>query len=172
MVALKSAVGRQRQDLLDVLEEAEVEHLVGLVEHQVAARVQHQRVARDEVEHPADGADHDLAALLELGLLGADRRAAEHGHRLDPLALRVGAQRLRDLDAQLARRREHERLDILVGRVDELDHRQPERGGLAGAGLRLADHVAALEQLGDRLLLDRARRLVADVLEGVEEILR
>src|SRR5699024_6222950 len=32
---------------------------------------------------------------------------------------------------------------------------QSERGGLAGAGLRHADHVAALEQRGDRLLLDR-----------------
>jgi hypothetical protein len=93
------------------------------------------------------GADHDLAALLELRLLGADRRAAEHRHRVDPLARAVGAQRLRDLDAQLARRREHERLHVAsTGR--RLDHRQPERGGLAGAGLRLADHVAALEQRG------------------------
>ncbi len=55
-----AAVGRQREDLLDVLEEAEVEHLVGLVEDEVAARVQHQRVARDQVEHAADGADDDL----------------------------------------------------------------------------------------------------------------
>ena len=66
MVALNSAVWRppgvKREDALDVLEEAEVEHLVGLVEHDVAAGVQHQRVARDEVEHAADGADHDLAA--------------------------------------------------------------------------------------------------------------
>ncbi len=86
-----------------------------------------------------------------------------------PLRRAVGAQRLRDLDAQLARRREHERLHVRVGRVDELDHRQAERRRLAGAGLGLADHVAALEQLGDRLLLDRARRLVADVLERVED---
>ena len=35
-----------------------------------------------------------------------------------------------------------------VGRVDVLEQRQPEGGGLAGAGLRLADHVAALEQSG------------------------
>ena len=92
IVALNSAVwrlpGREREDLLDVLEEAEVEHLVGLVEHDVAARVQHQRVAADQVEHAADGADHDLPALAQLRLLGADRRAAEDGDGVDALAAR------------------------------------------------------------------------------------
>ena len=79
---------------------------------------------------------------LELRLLRADRRAAEHGDGVDAACAAVGAQRLRDLDAQLARRRQHERLDVRVVGVDELEHRQPERGRLAGAGLRLADHVA------------------------------
>ena len=40
---------------------------------------------------------------------------------------------------------------------------------MPGAGLGLADHVAALEQRRDRLLLDRARRLIADVVEGLQE---
>ena len=52
--------------------------------------------------------------------------------------------------------------------VDVLDHRQPEGRRLARAGLRLADHVAALEQRRDALLLDRARLLVADVVHGLE----
>ena len=125
-------------------------------------------MAADEVEHAADGADHDLAALLQLRLLGADRRAAEHGDGLDALAGAVGAQRLGDLDAQLARRRQHERLDLVVGRVDELDHREAEGGGLAGSGLGLADHVAAGEELGDCLLLDGAWILVADVVKRGE----
>ena len=172
IVALNSAVWRPfgvlDEDLLDVLEEAEVEHLVGLVEHEVAARVQHERVARDQVEHAADGADDDLRALLELRLLRADRRAAEHGDGVDAAVLAVRAQRLRDLDAQLARRREHERLRVGVLGIDEVDHRQAEGGGLARARLRLADHVLAVEQVRDRLLLDRARRLVADVAEGGE----
>jgi hypothetical protein len=164
-----AAAGRQREDLLDVLEEAEVEHLVGLVEHDVAAGVEHQRVAADEVEDAADGADHDLPALAQLGLLGADRRAAEHGHGVDPLVRAVGPQRLRHLDAQLARRRQHQRLDLVVGGIDELHHRQAERGRLAGSRLRLADDVAAFEERRDGLLLDRARRLVADVVERLED---
>jgi hypothetical protein len=161
-------VRRLAEDLLDVLEEAEVEHLVGLVEHEVAAREQGERVAREQIEHAADGPDDDLGALLELRLLRPDRRAAEHGDRIDAAVLPVRAQRLRDLDAQLARRREHERLGVAILGIDEVDHRQAERGGLAGAGLRLADHVPAVEQVRDRLLLDRARRLVADVAEGGE----
>ena len=173
IVALKSAglatAGREAQDLLDVLEEAEVQHLVGLVEHEVARGVQHERVAADQVQHAADGADHDLPAGAQLRLLGADRRAAEHGDRVDALGLAVRAQRLRDLDAQLARRREHERLDLGVIGVHGFHQGETERGGLARSGLRLADHVPALEQRWDRLLLDRARRFVADVAEGLED---
>ena len=79
-----AARGRQREDLLDVLEEAEVEHLIGLVEHDEAAVVQHQRVARDQVEHAPDRAHHHVPAAAQLGLLGADRRAAEHRHDVHP----------------------------------------------------------------------------------------
>jgi hypothetical protein len=81
----------------------------------------------------------------------------------------VGAQGLGDLDAELARRREDEGLDVGVVGIDELDHGQPERGGLAGAGLRLSDDVPALEQHRDRLLLDGAGRLVSHVAERGED---
>ena len=52
--------------------------------------------------------------------------------------------------------------------IDVLDHRQAEGGGLARARLRLADHVAPLEEHGDGLLLDRAGLLVAHVLQRVQ----
>ncbi len=158
-----AARGGQREDPLDVLEEAEVEHLVGLVEDHEAAVVEHQRVARDQVEHPPHGPHHDVAAGPQLGLLRADRGAAEDGHHVDPAVGPVGAQRLGHLDAQLPRGRQHERLDGVLARVHVLHDRQPEGGRLAGSGLRLADHVAAFQQQRDRLFLDRARGLVADV---------
>ena len=71
-------------------------------------------------------------------------------------------------DAEPARRGEHERLDLLEVRIDVLDDRQSERGGLAGAGLGLPDHVPSGEQRRDRLLLDRARRFVADIAQRRE----
>ncbi len=128
-------------------------------------------MARDQVEHASDGADDDVPATAQLRLLRADRRAAEDRDDVDAAARAVRAQRLRHLDAQLARRRQHERLHLAVARVDVLDDRQAERGRLARARLRLPDHVAAFEQRRDRLLLDRARRLVADVGERLQCVL-
>jgi len=83
--------------------------------------------------------------------------------------LAVRAQCLGHLDAQLARRREHEGLGVGIVGIHEVDHRQPEGRGLARAGLRLADHVLAVEEVRDRLLLDRAGRFVAEVAEGGED---
>jgi hypothetical protein len=78
-------------------------------------------------------------------------------------------ERSRHLDAELARGGEHERLDLVHRRIDVLEQRQPEGGRLAGARLCLADHVAAGEELGYRLLLDRRGLLVAEVLERLDE---
>jgi hypothetical protein len=44
-----------------------------------------------------------------------------------------------------------------------VQYRQHERRGLAGAGLRAADEIAAGEQLRHRLLLDRSRFFVAGI---------
>ena len=161
---------RQRQDPLDVFQEPEVEHLVSLVEHDEAARVQHQRMARDQVLDTSDGPDDHVTTGAQLRLLGADRGAAEHRDDVDPLAVAVRAQSLRDLDAQFAGRCQHEALHLVLGGIDVLQHRQPERRGLARSRLRLTDHVRACEQRRDRLLLNRARRLVADVPDRVEDV--
>ena len=127
-----------------------------------------QRRAREQVQHAADGADDDVAAGAQLGLLAADRGAAEDGDDVDALARAIGAQRLGDLDAQLARRGQDEGLDLAVGRIDVLDDGEAERGGLAGSGLRLPDDVLALEEDRDGLFLDGARLLVADILQGLK----
>jgi hypothetical protein len=132
--------------------------------------VKHERVPGDEVLHPSHGADHDLPAGPKLRLLASNRRPAEDGDDVDPLVLAVGAERLGDLNAQLAGRREHQALDVVLVRVDVLQHRQAERGSLARAGLGLADNVEALEQGRNRLLLDRARRLIADIVDGGQQL--
>ena len=131
--------------------------------------MKHQRIARDQVLDPPYRPDHDMAPSAQLGLLGANRRAAEDGDDVDALAAAVGAQSLRDLDAELSRRRQNEPLDLMLGGIDVLKHRQPEGRGLAAPGLRLADNVAPREQRRDRLLLDRARLFVADVPRGGED---
>ena len=73
-------------------------------------------------------------------------------------ALQVGGvplERLAHLERELAGRREHQRLRRLLLQVEAGEDRQRERRGLAGAGLREADHVAAREQRRDGRGLDR-----------------
>src|SRR5918999_838775 len=67
-------------------------------------------------------------------------RPIEDGHDVEALLGAVGPERLRHLDAELARGRQHERLHARVVRIRVLHHGQAEGGGLAGAGLRLTDH--------------------------------
>jgi hypothetical protein len=138
----------------------------------VADVAQHQLMPVHQVHHASDGADDHLAALLQLRHLVANGRAAEHRHHLDAAPLAVGPERLRHLDAELARRSEHQRLHLVHVLVHVLEQRQAERRGLARAGLRLPDHVVPREQLRDRLLLDRGGRLVPEVIERVEQGLR
>ena len=163
---------RLLEDPLDVLHEAEREHLVGLVEHDVARVRELQPAAADQVHHAAGRADHDLRALAQLhGLLG-DRLAAEDGDDPDALELRERAQCLRNLDAELARGRQHEHLDVLGRRVDLLDGRQPEGRRLAAAGLCLADDVAAAHDHRDGLDLNRHGLAVFERLDRFEHALR
>ena len=57
----------------------------------------------------------------------------------------------------------------LALQIELLQDRQRERGGLAGAGLRLADEIASRQQRGNRARLNRRRRLVAELRERIEE---
>ena len=51
-----------------------------------------------------------------------------------------------------------------------VEHRQREGGGLAGAGLRDAEHVAPREHVRDRLFLDRGGGGVAGRCDGGENL--
>jgi len=62
------------------------------------------------------------------------------------------------LDRELAGRGEDQRLRSADARVEAGEQRQRECGGLAGAGLRQAEDVAAVEQQRNGLGLDRGGR--------------
>ena len=101
------ALGRNHlRDLAQVVDEAEVEHLVGLVEHQIGDGAQRDGVTGDQVEQAARGGDEDVGALFELQLLLADRGAADD--LVDPQRglLDEGAQVVADLVHQFAGRGE------------------------------------------------------------------
>ncbi len=175
------ALGREHvDDLLDVGQEAQVEHLVGLVEDQALDVLQVQLLLAREVQQPARGADDHVDALLQslhlwfVGPAAIDRR---HAHVTD---LAGGQQVVGDLGAQLARGDDDERLrgvreglgggasglDV-GGDGDALQKREAEAQRLAGAGLGLADDVRAGKGDGERHLLDGEGGDDADGLQGL-----
>ena len=120
----------------------------------------------DEVLDAAGGADDDVDALLERADLAALRHAAVdlRGEEADAAGDRLD--RAVDLQRELARRGEDERLRraaelaALAGLRAQhaLDERCAERDGLARAGAAAGEHVLALEDRRDRRGLDRERR--------------
>ena len=96
------------QDRLEVLGEAHVEHLVGLVEHEERDRVELQHPALHVVERAARGRHDDVRATLERADLRVHRRAAVHRDDREPEPPRVLVDRLGDLHRQLARGHEHQ----------------------------------------------------------------
>ncbi len=155
-------------DLAQVMHEAEVEHLVGFVEHEVAHGGQADGAAGDEIEQAAGGGDQDVGALFKLQLLLVDRHAADDDVDAQMRLAQEVLQVLGDLVHQFAGRRQDQRTGgTVVGAAffrDQLfDQRQAEGGRLAGAGLGEADQVAAFEKKRDRLFLDGGRRFDAEL---------
>ena len=76
---------------------------------------------------------------------------------------------LGDLRGEFARRLEDERARHAragAALFEHGEHRQHESGGLAGAGLRDAEHVAAGEHVRDGLFLNGGGGLVAGRFDG------
>ena len=154
----------QLADALDVGNEAHVEHPVGFVDDQDLDRVQEQAAALGEIEQASGRRDDDVGAARDLGLLIAERDAADQQREVELVVDAVFAERLLDLGGELARRLQDEgarHAGAGAAVLERRQHRQGERGGLAGAGLGDAEHVAALQGVGNGLFLDRRRRVVA-----------
>ena len=159
-------LGSVGKDAFDVLGEAHLEHLVGLVEHQIVEVGEVERALLQVVDHPTRGTDDHLGAAPQTRQLRAVGRAAVDRQHVDLGQMRaVAAERLGDLQRQLPGRRQHQRLRGLVGGIDLRQDRDGERGGLAGAGLGQADDVGAGHHRRDGGGLDGRRRLVSDVAD-------
>ncbi len=165
MVAEKNSVcrvfGKHRDDLSDVVDEAHVEHAIGFVENQHLDLVEAQRALIDQIEQAAGRCHQHFDAARERADLPVDRHAADGERdfeRTDVPA--ISAEAVGDLAGQFARWRKHQHAaGFLRGALTLVEQmiqdRQREGCGLAGAGLRDANDVAALG--GDRngLGLDR-----------------
>ena len=184
MVAENSMVWRPgggwRTMLLDVGQEAQVEHLVGLVEHQRAHVAQVEEALLGQVDQPTRRADDDLDAALQrldLRLVGpaavdADRTrigrvaaafamspvTCTHSSRVGTTTRACGLPGV-TVPAVASSA-------SLVGGHDALQQRDAEAERLAGAGLGLADDVVPAQGHRQGQRLDRERVGDADGLRG------
>ncbi len=138
------------------MDEAEVEHSIGLVENQDLDPRQGERFTVDEVEQAPGCRHQDVDTRREPPLLCPNRDAAEYDRSGERQLAPIGAEALGDLASQFSRRAEHER-SAAAGHSpcrcagEALENRQCESGCLAGPGLGDAAEIAAAEHLRDRL---------------------
>ncbi len=160
------------QDLGDRRQEAEISHVVGLVQDgdlhptEIGDSLVHQ------VDQPTRSGHHDVRTRGE----GTDLRSVGHsaGHQGDPETLRAGqrSEHIGDLEGQLAGGDEHDSPRLLGATRaggQPHDHRQPEGQGLAGTRTGASEDVATGQRVRNGLGLDRERRRDAAGAEVVHE---
>src|SRR6266851_3085755 len=142
----------------------------GLVEHHGLDPVEHDVALSDQIEKPPGGRDQDVDPARHRGDLRMLADAAEDDGAAHAEMPSIGAEAFLDLEGELAGRGQHQNARGLAPRggsirCKQLQDRQRKGGGLAGAGLGDAQQVAAGEEIGDRLRLDRRRHRVALLFE-------
>ena len=163
-----------RDDAADRRQEAQVQHLIGLVEHQNLGAGKRDMALGEVVDETARRGNQHVDAARERLNLGPVAHAAEHDRHAQAEMPAVGAEAFGNLGGQLAGGREHQDAATLalcrtaVGR-QALNDRQGERRGLAGARLGNAEKVAAGQDDRDGFGLDRRRRHVAFALQCLED---
>jgi hypothetical protein len=148
------------EQLLHGGQEAEVGHVVGLVEDGDLHLGQRALALLDEVLEPARGGDDEVDAAAELVDLPAHGRAAVDGHDLQVERLRERRQGVLHLLGELAGRDEDQtaRGAAVALAADEAgEQRQAEGEGLARAGGAAAEDVPAGEGVRDGAGLDGER---------------
>ncbi len=169
-------LGHQGQHLLDVVDEAHVQHAVGFVEHQDFDGGQVHEALLLQIQQAARRGDQDVHALLDAVDLGLHAHAAEDDGGVDVQVLRVAAHRFLDLRCEFTRGRQHQGADALAAELvarhlalrEAVQHGQGEGRGLAGAGLGACQQVVAGEHRRNGLCLDGSRVLVTLLKHGLQ----
>jgi hypothetical protein len=171
--------GQAPQDPADVADEAEVEHAIGLVEHQHLHGAQIEDALFREVDDASGRADQHVDALLEMVALLVVVDAAEREPELETgvraehlcVAMDLHRQLARWSDDQCARRVEAVRRQRLLTDQPRV-HRDQKRRGLSRAGLRLSGDIQPGERLRQCLCLDRGATLERGVGETLLQCFR
>mmetsp|Transcript_2117 Transcript_2117/g.5660 ORF Transcript_2117/g.5660 Transcript_2117/m.5660 type:complete len:305 (+) Transcript_2117:403-1317(+) len=163
--------GKVTVDVVDLLLEATVQHLVRLVQNEHLDLAGAEVPLLDHVEHAPWRARHDVDARLEGVDVVRDPLAANAAVDLHVQVIAEGQAHLLALLRELSRGREEEHLRVAFLRVYGLQRPQAEHARFPGAALRLHDHVAALEDGEDGALLHRGGPLEAVGVDAPKQVL-
>ncbi len=150
----------QLADPFDVGNEAHVQHAVGFVDDEQFDASEEETAALGMVEQPARGCDQHVDAARQFGVLVAERDAADQKRDVEFLADPVFVEILFDLRGKFAGRFEDQGARHAcpgAALFQHGEHGQDEGGRLAGPSLGDAENVAAGQNVGDRLFLNRGR---------------
>ena len=164
----------QLADPFDVGDEAHVQHAVGFVDDEQFDAGEEEAAALGMVEQPAGGCDQHVDAARQLGVLVAERDAADQERDVEFLADAVFVEILFDLGCKFAGRFEDQGARHScpgAALFQHGEHGQDEGGGLAGAGLGDAENVAAGQNVRDRLFLNGSRGGVAGGRHSGEDLI-
>src|SRR5689334_4815520 len=156
--------GKRVENLLEVVGEAHVEHLVRFVEDDDLNLRQRQRAATDVIERATRRRDDDIDAPAKRSKLLLDGLPAVYRKHTCSESLSIAMDCLRDLHGELARRHENDRAHVRRSRrrrADALQKRQRKGGGLSRSGGCLSEDVMPRQQWRNCLLLNRRWFLVA-----------
>lgn len=156
-----------REDSIELLTKAHVEHAVGFVEDQHFYVLQAGAAVVHVVQEATGCGDDDIVWSAQRRLLRTHAYATNDGDAADVAGLAKDLQLLGDLLHELARRREDKsaRRGAAWAGVKIFDQRQDEGRRFAGTGGRAADDVLAFEGRRNRAQLDGRWRSVTDLIK-------
>lgn len=138
-----STLGKELENVVDLLRETTRQHLIGLVEDEHLHAVRLEETALDHVLDTTGSTNNDLRTVLESLHVITNAGTANAGVALDVHEVTDGDDDLLDLLGQLTGGSENQSLAGLDAGVDLLEDRNGEGSGLAGTGLGLSNNIMA-----------------------------
>ena len=169
------AFRRQRcGDGADRMNESEIEHLVDFVKDEDFNLIEADGVLFHEVRKTTRGRHKNVDAVADHGFLLAHGGAADDEAAAQFHELAVGAETLKHLRGEFARRRQHQHAAVAAAlfalRFSQMvQDRQRERRRFAGPGLGDAEKVMPLHQGRNGAGLDRRRRCMTLIGERLHD---
>jgi hypothetical protein len=156
----------------EIVGEAHVEHLVGLVEHDEADSIENERPAPNVVQRAPRCRDNDIDAAPKHTQLLLHRLSTIDRQDAHVTRSAIAMHSFGDLHRELACGDENQRADgrRIVTSANALEQRQRERGRFSGSSRRLAERIAAGEQGWNRLALNGGRFLVSERGDGRHKV--